>query len=166
MKPVSSALLLAAVLPLAACSVDWNSFAPIWFSHDNTVSVEEVRRSQQCNSPSGEARVALFPDVAAVRAWEASRSIQLIGDEPLDEAPYALVEMGTRNTGGYGIAVSRAATRDGDDLVLKATFVSPGADREVAQVISSPCALVRLPQAYYKQIEVRDQDGNRRARGA
>ncbi len=157
----------AFVLLLCGCAAtqDW-SMPDVgkWFSRENAVAVEEVRRAQVCNSPTDQAAVTLFPDLAAAHAWEASRGVALIGDAPLPDGPYALVEMGTRNTGGYGVAVSRTAGRNGDVLILKATFIAPAADRMVTEMISSPCVLVSLPQAHYAEIQLIDQDGRRRAR--
>jgi hypothetical protein len=156
---------LAVLLGGCAMTQDWSMpDVAKWFSRENAIAVEEVRRAQVCNTPTENAAVTLFPDLASAHAWEASRGVALIGDAPLPDGPYALVEMGTRNTGGYGVAVSRTAGRDGDRLILKATFIAPAAGRMVAEMISSPCALVSLPQAHYSEIWLIDQDGKRRAR--
>lgn len=160
MKRIATVLLAGAA---AGCS-SW-SMPGIgkWFSRENAVEVSEVRRSLHCNSESADAGVSLFADLDATRAWETARGLTLIGSQPLPPGPYAVIEMGQRNTGGYGLAVSRLAGRRGDVLILKATFIAPGPDRMVTQMLTSPCVLVSLPQAYYSAVEVIDQSGVERA---
>lgn len=134
-----------------------------WFSRENAVDVSELRRALVCNSESSSAQVTLLPDLAAARAFESARGITLLGDEPLPPGPYALVEHGSRNSGGYGVAVSRTAGRRGDVLILKATFIAPAPNRMVAQMLTSPCVLVGLPAAQYGAVELIDQSGKLRA---
>ncbi len=154
-----TALLLS--LLLSACS-----FKPAKiFSSYTQIEVREVGRSLQCNTPTADTAAHLFADAAGVQAWQASRGLSLVVSDALADAPHALVEMGARPTGGYGLAVSRAAVLRGELLILTATFISPAPDRFVSQVLTSPCVLVRLPPGRYSTIEVQDQSGAVRATG-
>ncbi|MEK7861745.1 MAG: protease complex subunit PrcB family protein [Chloroflexota bacterium] len=53
---------------------------------------------------------------------------------------------GAQNTGGYGIRVDRIE-RDGDRLVVRATFASPGPGSLVTQVLTSPAHAVSIATA-------------------
>lgn len=146
---------------LAACS-----FKPAKvFSSYSSLEVREVARSLQCNSGAADSAAYLFADAAGVQAWQAQRALSLAAPEVLADTPYALIEMGQRPTGGYGLAVSRAAVLRGELLILSATFVSPGPDGYVSQALTSPCVLVRLPPGRYSSVEVQDQAGAVRATG-
>jgi len=136
-----------------------------WMQRESSVEVSEVARSYQCNSQGPETRVSLMPDGAAVAAWQQQRGVEF-DTARLPQGPFALVEMGERNSGGYGLAVSRLAGRRGDTLILRGTFVAPGADEVSTQAITTPCVLVSLPREGYATVEIVDQDGRLRGRAA
>ena len=138
--------------------------ARILASYTN-LEVQEVGRSLHCNTATADAAAQLLADATAVQAWQAERALNLITADALTDAPYAVVEMGQRPTGGYGLATSRAAVLRGELLILVATFISPGPDSFVSQALTSPCVLVRLPPGRYSTIEVQDQSGAVRATG-
>jgi hypothetical protein len=150
------ALLLTAAL--AGCAM------PGMFSRGTPIEVREVGRSLYCNTPSESSRVLLLRDPQAVLDWQASRGIALAGGEALAQTAYAVVEMGGRPTGGYGVAVARTATLRDEDVTLSATFVSPAPGSIRTQALSSPCVLVQLPRGRYARVEVVDQSGEVRAR--
>lgn len=149
-------LLLAAAL--AGCAG-----AP--FGAAMPLDVQEAGRSQYCNSAAEEATATVLADPQAVLDWQAARGITLAPAESLAAVPYVLVEMGTRPTGGYGIAVARAAELRGETVTLQATFIGPAPGAILTQALSSPCVLVRLPAGRYATVEVRDETGTVRARG-
>lgn len=149
-------IVLLLSLGLTACATDW-------FKRESSVEVSEVGRSWQCNTPGPEARVSLLADGVAVAAWQQERGVDL---GTLPQGPFALVEMGERNSGGYGLAISRLAGRRGGTLILRGSFIAPGADDVVSQAISSPCVLVSLPREGYSAVEVVDQDGRVRGRAS
>lgn len=125
--------------------------------------VQEVARSQHCGSAGDDSRVTLFPDLNAVKAWESGRA-SLSEDRELADAPHALIELGQRKTGGYGLAVSRAARLSSSGrLTLTATYVEPSPTAFVTQALTAPCVLVRLPKHDYTSAEVLDQSGRQRA---
>lgn len=127
------------------------------------VLVADAGVSVSCPASGPEPWIREFASLDAVQAWQADNGIQLL--TPGAEAGrYAIVGMGQRNTGGYGIAVAREARLDDGALRLKATFIAPGAGAMTTQMLSSPCALVRLPhEAGWQRIEVYDQTGRLRA---
>lgn len=133
-----------------------------WFTPESDVQVAEAGRSQQCHTEDTESKVTLFATLTDVRAWEAASGVK-VADAQATESAYALVEMGRRNTGGYGIAISREAGKRGDELWLRATYVSPAPGRMVTQALTAPCVLVSLPQAFGK-VNVQDQSGQVRAK--
>lgn len=154
---VATAVLLAAAL--AGCGITR------LFSGGEQIAVREVGRSLYCGTATEAAQAALLPDLDAVLEWQSARGVTLAPPEALARAPYAIVEMGVRPTGGYGIAVSRAAVLRGESLVLRATFVSPAPGTIRTQALSTPCALVQLPPGRYLTLEVEDQNGVVRASG-
>lgn len=148
-------------LAVAGCSSI--SSLPDRLSRENAEEVSELARSAQCNSASEAAAITRLPDLAAVLAWQQQRGVTLVSGE-LPQGPFALVEMGQRATGGYGLAISRLAGRRGGTLILRATFIAPPADAMVSQALTSPCVLVGLPPEAGTTLELLDQDGNVRAR--
>jgi len=93
---------LAAVLSsglLAACA----SLSTM-FPSGQSIEVSEVRQLVSCNSDGPQARLYLLADREAVRAWQREHKVDLVGVDPLPAAgAYALVEMGVRMSGGYGL---------------------------------------------------------------
>jgi hypothetical protein len=136
-----------------------------WFVRGESVSVTEVGRSQLCSDESDDAAVQLFTSGNAVLQWQQRTGIDLRPRE-LQPGRYALVQMGQRHTGGYGIAVSGDATRADGNLKLYATFFAPGRGAMTTQMITSPCVLVQLPPGGYDSVEVYDQTGALRASAA
>jgi len=139
------ALLLAGVVAVSGCAA--------------SVNVREVARSQYCNTPGPAARVQLLRGGAAVATWLGERGIALAGAEPQADADYAVVETGMRPTGGYAVEVAEQATRRGERIVLRVTFVAPEPGSLQTQALSSPCALVQLPPGRHAVVEVRDPAG-------
>jgi hypothetical protein len=157
-----------AVLLLAACAKPAWVRAPDfsgWFDRENAVMVEEVSRADACGTAGGESEVTVLPDLASLKAWGASRNLELASTtgKPLPATPYAVVEFGQRPNSGYGLAVSRQAGTRGADLLLKATFFEPTQGRWASDVPSSPCVIVSLPPREYRTVRVLDQTGKVRA---
>jgi hypothetical protein len=134
-----------------------------WFTKENEVVVAEVANDSQCNAPDDHITVQLLASAQAVAAWQAGRGIKLPGTEVLPEGRYVAVDLGQRSSGGYGVAVSRVAGFKEGLLVLKATTFAPAADAMNAQVITSPCSLVRLPAVEFQSLRLIDQTGKVRA---
>ncbi len=152
---------LAAVLPLALAACATQDGYVI--GSNGTVEVSEIRRASVCNSTSGAAAVTLLGDRDALKTWQQTHHVDLIGDAPLPSGPYALVEHGARSTGGYAVVVSRKAWVSEGVLYLNASFLAPIGDTLRAEMLTSPCALIALPAGNYAVVELRDPQGRRRA---
>lgn len=150
-----------ALLPLAACS-GLGGF----MRGDEPVEVSEIRRLTVCNTEGAQAKVTLLPGVDAVRAWQTAHGVELVGVDPLPSAgAYVLVEMGSRPTAGYGILVSRQALLGSGRLQLSASLLAPDPASASAEMLTSPCVLVALPQSgVYTRVELRDPGGELLAR--
>lgn len=152
--------LLAAVALLPACGLS------SWFgASGDAISVVEVARAQICTAEDESSRVTLFRSALEAQEWQQRTGVDLRLTEDLKAGRYALIEMGQRHTAGHGVAVSREAREVGGNLQVYTTYFAPPADAMTAQMISSPCVLVRLPNALYNAVEVYDQDGELRATG-
>ena len=77
-----------------------------------------------------------------------------------------LIAMGQRPTGGYGLSLAEetAAVRDGV-LTVRADWREPLPGYRLAQVITAPCLMVKLPSAGFSRIRVLDQAGQVRLEG-
>ncbi len=155
MKLVSSAA--AAALLLSGCTSDLGWL--LRFSGDNPVEVRELGRSMQCGTTSDKSAVTVFADANELRQWQDQRGLKLIDGDAVPAGPYAVVEMGQRPSGGYGVAISRKAGIRRDLVVLKGTFLSPAEGSAVAQVVTSPCVLVGLPAGFNRGVVVFNQAG-------
>ncbi|TJY59378.1 protease complex subunit PrcB family protein [Sinimarinibacterium sp. CAU 1509] len=133
-----------------------------WFARGESVSVDEVGRAQLCSDESDDAALQVFASGNAVAQWQQRTGIDL-HPSALQPGRYALIQMGQRHTGGYGIAVSGDATRVDSVLKLYATFFAPAQGAMTTQMITSPCVLVQLPPGGYDTVEVYDQTGAVRA---
>lgn len=145
---------------LMACALAGCSTMSQWLGGDS-LEVSEVRRLNLCSSDGPQARVSLFADREAVRAWQHGHNVELIGVDPLPAAgAYVLVEMGVRLTAGYGVAVSRQASVSGGIVHLSATLFAPEPGQMTAQMVTSPCVLVALPAGNYRGVQLRDPAGS------
>lgn len=113
-------------------------------------------------SPSPSARSVAFTEVAAtsqtrddsgemliVGTTDAARA-KIVNLVPNATAPsgrvLVAVFQGQQNTGGYSIQIT-AIERDGDQLIVRATFVAPGPGAMVTQALTSPAHIVSIAVA-------------------
>src|SRR6185503_15208016 len=113
-------------------------------------------------SPSPSARSVAFTEVAATsQARDDSGPMLVVGTTDASRAKITqLVPGGTgsvgrvlvaafqgqQNTGGYSVQIT-AIERNGDQLVVHATFVVPGPGAMVTQVLTSPAYVVSIAAA-------------------
>ncbi len=169
-RQLAAPLAAAAVVLAAGCgslSIPGLSRLP---GGDDDVEVSEIRRYGNCVTNGEAAAVTLLADEAALQAWQTARGIDLIAAASgglLPPGPFAVVEHGSRATGGYGLLISRRAYQDGHNLRLTASFLSPrivsGAGEVRGNIATSPCVLVQLPPGNYDRVSVVDPSGKRRA---
>jgi len=150
---------VAAAMSLSGCSGMGTLFGP-----DAVVKVSEVANNSQCGAPNGDTTVQMFASADAVLAWQAASGVTLIGSQSMLPGGYALIQMGQRGTGGFGLVIAPEADVNGSVLRLHATFLDPQPGEVLTQALSSPCALVRLPVGDWRGVEVYGQNGKRRAR--
>ncbi len=131
-----------------------------------SIEVREVAHGLYCNTPGEAPRARLLAGARGVADWQAARGAMLGAATLAPAATYAIVEHGQRRTGGYGLAVARAATLRGEVVVLQATFSVPPPGSMQTQAFSSPCVLVQLPDGRYAGVEVLDAAGAVRATGS
>lgn len=159
MSPIRSCVPLLASVLLSGCASAnaFNALVDV-FSSGETAYVREGGASLSCGTTGDRTQVQLFPDLAAWQQWEQAHGLTLL-KKASGTYRYALIEMGARPSGGYGILVSRKALLDGDLLTLRATVIQPTSDQTVSPQPTQPCSLVVLPQGDYTQVEVQDQEG-------
>lgn len=77
-----------------------------------------------------------------------------------------LIAMGQRSSAGYGLALAEeiATVRDGV-LTVRVDWREPPVGRRRAQVMTSPCLLLAVPDAGFTRIEVVDREGRVRLEG-
>lgn len=77
-----------------------------------------------------------------------------------------LIAMGQRSSGGYGLTLADdvAAVRDGV-LTVRVDWREPPAGSRQAQVMTSPCLLVAVPDAGFYRVQVVDREGRVRLEG-
>lgn len=153
-----------AQLPRKAVEGTVDFFEFVFTRPELKVEAIEIGRLSNCNSSGRESSLELFTDPAAVKAWEASRGVQLspTGGE-LPPGTYVIAEVGERATGGYSLAVSRQAAVKDDVLYIKASFLVPGNANMVTQAVTSPCSLALVPTRLYGRVLLLDQANKVRA---
>jgi hypothetical protein len=120
-------------------------FQKLFSGKETALEAVEIGHSQYCNSQGRESVVNLYRSAEELKAWETSRGVQLTPvTDRLPNGTYAIVEMGERNTGGWGIVVSRQAAQKDQQLYLKASYLSPKTSGMATQAITAPCALVSI----------------------
>jgi len=80
-------------------------------------------------------------------------SIRLIREVDLASEHLVFVTLGQKSTAGYGIALEKARF-SGSTLSLDMVTRKPGQGMIVAQVITSPCAVVAVPGVEWQRLEV------------
>lgn len=74
------------------------------------------------------------------------------------------VRMGRRPTGGYGLSLLSAMARVADGAAsIRIEWREPPPEMFVAQVITSPCLILKVPRSGIRVVHIEDQDGVERA---
>jgi len=154
---IQTALSACLAIAVSACAL------PLWLQGSERLEAVELGVASICPSAGPEAWLKVLDNADAVRTWQQQHGLEMLDASEEPGRRYVLVGMGQRNTGGYGLAVSRSARLTAGVLRLQATFVAPTAGGMRTQVQTSPCALVRLPRGHWNAIAVYDQTGRERA---
>lgn len=159
-------VVLMSLASLCACSGLPTFTGPSeWFTRENQIIVSEMVNSSQCNAPDEQMRVTALAGGAAVKAWERERGVSLTGETAVPSGQFAVVDLGKPRAAGHGLAVSRVGGLKDDILLLKITLFAPDEGVELPPELTSPCALVKLPDLPFGKIRVVDQTGRIRASG-
>lgn len=74
-----------------------------------------------------------------------------------------LLAMGQRPTAGYQLALAQPSLRIDDGVaVVRVLWMEPAPSSAQAQVLTSPCAMLKLPRKGYERVRVVDQNGQAR----
>jgi PrcB C-terminal len=132
----------------------------------STVTASVVRASAQCGGEASGPSARWIATEGALRA--AMGAGGMFGAEPATvdfrKEGVLAVFMGQRPTAGYGLALHdpTVAIADGvGKVVIRFQEPEPGA--MVAQVLTSPCLLVRMPKQGIRQLRIVDPAGTQRA---
>lgn len=69
------------------------------------------------------------------------------------------ISMGSRPTGGYRIELAApTAEVHGKTATVHVRWIEPAADSFVTQAVTSPCLLLKMPQAGIRRVLIKDQD--------
>jgi hypothetical protein len=125
-----------------------------------SVAFTEVTATSQAGHASGATLV--------VGVSDASRAIiaRLAPNAAAPDGVLVAVFQGQQRTGGYAIRVTRVERR-GDQLVVRATFGSPGPGAIVTQALTSPAHVVSIAAADgagLREAVLIDETGSERAR--
>lgn len=161
-RPARIAACLAA-LTVAAC----HNAVP----SPTAVPVEVIYSATQCGSQDTEEQATYIIDAATLaRSYAATRRLILSGDAPLPVVDFSreaalLVSMGTKPTAGYGMSLPADSARlIGDRLEIHLDWQSPPRGAVVAQALTSPCLILKIPRDGYKEVRILDRVGGIRAR--
>lgn len=152
--------LAATAIALGASACAGGATAP------SALPVGVVRSSLQCGDVSGPS-VRLISDAAALRAAVALElNMDQSGRAGVElpapgTATLLRVDMGERPSTGYALAVVRAEHSE-RRLVLHVDWREPPRDAIVAQVVTRPCVIIRLPPVVIEEVRVVDRSGRTR----
>jgi hypothetical protein len=115
--------------------------------------------------------VIWIADAEAWRSWygritSARLPSPLPPDVDFSREGVLMLAMGSRSTAGYGLSLAEesAIVRDGV-LTVRVDWGEPPPGVLLAQVMTSPCLLVKVPATPFSQIRVVDQQGRVRLEG-
>lgn len=127
---------------------------------------ETLYSSARCDSSVKGPAITWVTDDDAYRLLYRRLQGSLLGGPPAPEVDFKretviLVEMGFRPSGGYEIIVNPGSVVKRDaELEVNADFKSPPPDMLTAQVITSPCVILRLKRVSFKKIRLLDASGS------
>ncbi len=136
-----------------------------------TVLVEALYRSAHCGAPDTDPVATHLANAETLARTYASVRRLAVNDgaKPpvVDFTRNAalLVNMGTRPTSGYALSLADNSARIvADRLEVVLDWQSPPPGAVVAQVLTSPCLILRIPRDGFREIRVLDRAGVVKAR--
>jgi len=160
----SLAATLTLLLSLSACQSGFKDAEPA----PESVPVRAVFSDARCLR--SEPAIELLRDRVSLQEWWEPLSKQAI---PIRELPKKLADvdfdteiilvilMGQQQTAGYQIELSSEfAMLQDASLTVTTNWQRPPKDRNVAQILTSPCLAVTVPVSRYETLSVQDERGD------
>ncbi len=132
-----------------------------------TVPIRIVHRDSHCLGAT--AKIELIRNPAALEQWWQPLARQQFPAKPLpqslasiefDRLAAIVVFLGSRPTAGYEIELyADQAMVQPASLTIPVQFRQPSPDAMVAQVMTSPCVVMTVPDGQYKTVTVRNRQG-------
>jgi hypothetical protein len=129
------------------------------------VNVDVLYRNQQCSVLQAQTRWIDSPEAyqtlfAELRKTYIGGQAQQPPPVDLSKEGVLLVAMGQKNTGGYSVDLAnQEAVIDGGVLQVAVQWREPKKGMMVTQALTSPCLLLKIPNAEFDRIEIKDQSG-------
>lgn len=162
-------ILSALLLLNAACQPGADLVDPQGNQLDNVSAVEVLYSSRQCSYYQKEPVAIWVNDaeqlqavIKTIRRDTLTDNDFSLPDVDFEKAAVLLIQMGQKTTLGYAIELNRAdalTVKQGQAQVML-NWVQPSSGNMVAQMISSPCVLLKLQQGDYHSVQVLDQQGD------
>lgn len=157
-------LLLASVmgLSIAACANTETSM-----KEDSTLSAVQIYASSQCGKASASSGSAWVTSKAAMQSHHDGMPKTTLGmsqpqmaDVDFASEGVLIIHLGQQPSAGYGLSLgdTDVKVKDGQ-AVVSVTHTKPAAGTLQAQVLTSPCLMVKLPAKGVTHVRVVDQDG-------
>ncbi|MEM7219008.1 MAG: protease complex subunit PrcB family protein [Pseudomonadota bacterium] len=148
----AAAIALLTSAALAGCVDQAELDTSVAFSHD------------RCRNIDAGARIVSFSEAATLRGSQLlgapPESIAGAESEPADAPPRLVaISKGPQPTPGYGFALAGPARLHEDTVHLRVDWLTPPADKPVAQVMTNPCIVVAIEEGNWRRIEVTETDG-------
>lgn len=161
MKRHALFILYILILSGTACSSGIHKSAPVY------INAEVIYRGSQCNGPEKgpSAEWVLDAEHLSLVYSRLHRNIigsSVSGPPEVDLSSFILlmVDMGHLPTSGYGIELAdRTVQVAGGTADIRVVWVEPAPGSMQAQVISSPCIMIKLPRTGYDSVSLTDQNG-------
>ena len=137
-------------------------------SKTTVVNVEVLYRNHQCNVSQARTRWIDSPEAYQTLFTELRKSYvggqsQQLPRVDLSTYGVLLVAMGQKNTGGYSVDLAnQEAVIDAGTLRVNVQWREPQKGMMLTQALTSPCVLLKIPNAEFERIEIKDHNGTTR----
>ena len=137
------------------------------YKSDKPYAIEVIYSSQQCGRDKPSPNAAWIDNQEQLEASIKQIQRGVLGGDPINlprpdfqNEMALLVEMGQKPTAGYQLElIDSGLYISQNQAYVTLNWVVPPKDRVLAQVISSPCLLLKMKRGDYKTIRVQDNAG-------
>ena len=160
MRPPNLLLLLSGLLSsIQSCAQPANSTA----GQDRPLTAKVLYSTNQCGLAASQPTAVWIDNPQSLaRIYQGFPVLPSIQPPPVDftRSGVLLIGMGQRPTAGYGLSLAEGSPQlKGDTLKVRVNWQEPAPGRLLAQVLTAPCLLVKLPAVPFQQVTVIDQTG-------